>query len=216
MNLFQGSLSDVCQELYFRYGLSGLYELAVEDTIGGYQDDGKGKWGGGSVYEVEGQLLYALVRCLQSDRVVQIGGFAGCSASHLGLAVQNNQAGRLTSVDIDPNQCRHTPVALIERIDLVTMDGVEWLRKQRDHSIDILFEDADHTPALTAAIATEGQRVLKPGGFYVAHDAAHFRVGADVRQGLDQSGMDYNIYRIKPGQCGLAIWRKDIEHGELS
>ena len=61
-----------------------LYQYAMSDTLGGYHiDESQRRWPMGSLWGVEGQILYALVRILKPRRVVQIGGWVGCSAMHL-------------------------------------------------------------------------------------------------------------------------------------
>ncbi len=208
--MIQGSLEQICKELdLFLNEETNLHYYAMQDNIQGW-DDGQGPWYGGSVYGVEGQILHAFVRSLGLQQVVQIGGFHGCSATHLAAALEQNGIGSLRSIDLDPNQCDNLWNAYRHRVQLITAEGVTWLKEQPDNSIEMIFEDANHDDWLVRDLAVEGMRILKPGGLYVAHDAAHFRVGADVRKGLDESGMDYEIYLIDPGQCGLAIWRKPL------
>ena len=77
-----------------------LYQYAMSDTLGGYHiDESQRRWPMGSLWGVEGQILYALVRILKPRRVVQIGGWVGCSAMHLALACKDNGSGQVVSID---------------------------------------------------------------------------------------------------------------------
>jgi len=180
-----------------------LQDYALEDTVGGY--DESGTWMGGSVYALEGQILYALVRALKPRHVVQIGGWVGCSATHIGMALKANGGGILTSVDLDPGQCSRLWNEVRPYVDLVTGDGVAWLQQQPVHSIDLLFEDAEHSVHLTQALVETALSRMVKGGFMINHDAGHIRLGAAVCRALDQAQWDYTIYKPYPAQCGLAI-----------
>lgn len=208
----EGPLASVLCQLGDRYGLDpvDLWEYSQEDGVQGW-DDGAGPWLAGSIYGLEGQILYALVRALKPDWVVQIGGWMGCSATHIGMALKANQQGRLSAVDINPNQCSQLWAEARPYVDLITSDGVAFLHSQADQTIDLLFEDAEHTVALTQALVEAALPKLAPGGFIINHDAGHYRVGADVRQALEQAGWDYDIYKPEPAQCGLAIGQIENE-----
>jgi predicted O-methyltransferase YrrM len=72
--------------------------FAREDRHGGW-DHGAGTFPKGSIWRVEGQVLYALVRALRPRYVADLGTHAGASATHLVAAVEANRFGRLVSVD---------------------------------------------------------------------------------------------------------------------
>lgn len=185
-----------------------LSSLAAEDEIGGYHPDAtQAKWPVGSVFEVEGQTLYALIRALQPRNVVEIGLQDGCSATHIAAALRANGAGKLTSVDRG-NSGPLIPGGLRPFIAITGGDGVEWLTAQPDNSIDFLFEDADHSEDLAYNVGVLAQTKLRLGGVFVAHDAAHFLVGADIRAGYTRAGMDYQVYSIEPSDCGLLLWKR--------
>jgi len=192
-----------------------LIRYANEDRIGGYDPDPLYQsFPTGSIWGVEGQILYALTRAQRAQRIVEIGGWAGCSATHFAAAVQANGGGIVISVD-NGSELSHVsgahgnliPPDYRNIIELVNADGIRWLTEQEDHSIDILFDDAAHTPEVVSQIAWLAQTKLRPGGVLVAHDAMHFRIGEQVRAGLALAGVDYRAYLIEPADCGLAVWR---------
>jgi predicted O-methyltransferase YrrM len=198
-----------------------LMQYAAEDTIGGYDiNEANRKFPMGSLWEPEGKLLYALVRWLKPDVVAEIGGWVGCSASHLAAAVKANGRGRVMSVDSGEGGAVAGSLLLPEVRDYVTFvkaDGRAWLAEQEDHSIGLLFEDADHSTELTAAIARLAVDKLEAGGVMVNHDAAHdfaivgggqrigSSVGRAIRDGLAQAGVYFKPYLIEPSDCGVAV-----------
>ena len=54
----------------------------------------------GSVYPAEGAFLYALVRLLRPERIVETGTASGFSTTYLLAALNRNEAGRLVSIDL--------------------------------------------------------------------------------------------------------------------
>lgn len=199
-----------------------LIDFAAEDTIGGFHiDESQRKWPVGSLYEVEGKILYALIRYFKPESVVQIGGWAGCSAAHLALAVKNNGVGHVTSVDNggDGNNEHGNllPAELQKYVTLIWANGEDWLAAQPDHSIGLLFEDASHATELVEKLARLAFTKIVPGGLMVNHDAAHdfaivgggqriySPVGVAIRDGLTRAGVYYRVYRAEPSDCGIAL-----------
>lgn len=186
-----------------------LNAYAAEDTYGGFLPDKDDGCMIGSLFRVEGQTLYALIRALKPKAAVEIGSFAGCSTAHLAAALEANGAGKLTAID---NQVLgvavNIPDELAGRVTVVNTDGRDWLSARKASSVDFIFEDADHGAELTEAIWTEAKRVLKPGGVIVSHDALHWVVGAAVMAGIAAAGVKPLTVLTEPSDCGLAIWRK--------
>lgn len=207
------NLEAALEQLETMLEIPGLYSLAYyadQDTIGGYHPDAaQAKWPVGSVFEVEGKLLYALVRALKPKKCVEIGLHYGCSATHISSALKANavKGAKLTSID-RANSGTMIPDDLRPLINIVGGDGAEWLDAQKDNSVDFIFEDADHSEDLSYRVGVLAQSKLKPGGVFVAHDAAHATVGADICAGYTRAGMDYEVYSIEPSDCGLLIWRR--------
>lgn len=211
MNLTD-ALHDIANQLALDY--DDLQRYADEDTLGGFHYHlPEQKFTVGSIWGVEGQVIYALIRALAPDTVVEIGGWYGCSASHMAAAVKANGHGWVISVD-DGSQLSGIhgsaiPDALRAHIQLIHHEGLAWLDSQEYASIDLIFEDANHSTRLTYDIAARAYSRLKPGGILVNHDVApNSEVGDAVRKGLDMAGIDYRAYLIEPSNCGLAIWRK--------
>lgn len=198
-----------------------LIAYAAEDTLGGYHiDESRRQFPTGSLWEVEGKILYALVRWLKPAVVAEIGGWLGCSAAHLALAVKANGSGKVYSVDNGSGGQQHgslLPPDLHEFVTLVEEDGRIWLASQPPQSVGFLFEDADHSSTLTKEIGRLALSKMVPGGLMVNHDAAHdfayigqgqrvpSSVGRDIRDGLEAAGLYFRTYRADPSDCGVAI-----------
>lgn len=212
--------------LQLRLDPDDLTRFANEDTIGGYSANAaESKWMIGSLYEVEGKTLYALVRALKPDHVAEIGSLRGCSTTHLATALAVNEHGRITAVDVNAGARDQFPNGLEQLLTAVVGDGLEWLAGQEDGSIDFLFEDSSHGEEMCRAVAELAKTKLSPGGVMVMHDAAHdfailgdgrklpSEVGETVRRGLDKAlGPDgYRVYLAAPSDCGLAIYQRKAE-----
>lgn len=199
-----------------------LIGYANEDTISGYHwQPEKSKWRQGSIWEVEGKTIYALIRALKPQNVVEIGSWVGCSATHIATALSVNGSGHVTAVDIDPQAGESFPAHLASVRTTVTSDGISWLAGQEDESIDLLFEDSSHDTDMCASIAALCKTKLAPGGVMLMHDAAHSKaivgggaiidspVGAAVCAGLDRAlGSEYRVYLAEPSDCGLAVYQR--------
>lgn len=209
-----------------------LIAYAEEDTLGGYHWDAKqATFKQGSCFGVEGQTLYALVRHLKPEKIVEIGGWAGCSGSHLAAAVIKNGKGHVYSIDNEVGGQQHgadMPAAYRKVSTLVRANGQDWLAQQPPNSIGFVFEDADHSTALTALLSHLALEALEPGGILANHDAGHdfaydghgnisqsSTVGREVRDGLAQANAYFKVYRAEPSDCGLAITLKPGKRAEI-
>ena len=212
-------LHSALEQIASAYSLdaNALIAYAAEDTETGW-DHGEGEWPTGSIWQVEGQVLYALVRALKPSRVVELGTWYGCSATHLLLALAVNDSGILIAVD---NHVQGGPQTLGEMIphhlrgQLIfrPQSILDYLTTTDDHP-DLIFEDGMHDQPQVEAVWRAGQQCLTPGGIMISHDATHFVVGEDVRRGIEQAGISDALYlAIDPSDCGLAVWKKP---GELT
>ncbi len=202
-----------------------LIQYAAEDVIGGYHWKPElSRWKQGSIWEVEGQVLYALIRALKPQHAVEIGSWVGCSATHIATALSVNGKGHVTAVDVDPQAGESFPAHLAAIRETVTSDGIAWLAGQEDESIDFMFEDSSHDTNQCASIAALCRTKLAPGGVLVMHDAAHDKaivgggqiinslVGEEVRAGLTRAlGDEYRVYISDPSDCGFAVWQRKAE-----
>jgi predicted O-methyltransferase YrrM len=93
-------------------GVSGVGAFVREiesgglaDQIGAAEDEyraltpGTGLWPG-SIYPGEGAFIYALVRALRPEVIVETGTANGFSTSYLLTALERNRTGRLVSIDL--------------------------------------------------------------------------------------------------------------------
>lgn len=193
---------------------TGIFNAHLdEDAIGGYHPDpALRKWPVGSMFEVEGKVLYALVRTLKPRRVLELGRRFGCSTTHIAAALAKNGAGKVVSVDSNVHGDTELliPDDLYSRIELVNGDAFEYLRTH-DESFDLIFEDLDHDRNTTAVIARDAKNGrLKAGGLLIVHDTMHFLVGEALRAGLRDAGIEARHYLIEPSDCGLAVWRRPV------
>lgn len=193
-----------------------LAEYAKEDTIGGYHaDESQRQWPVGSLWAVEGQILYALVRALKPKLCLELGTYHGCSATHIASAIKrNDNGGWLVCVD-NGHDAPHAPAighlipdSVRDVIELVDKDIVEYVKSAAGW-VGFIYEDGFHSLEQVEAVWHEIQRLLIPGGVAVSHDSCHFIVGDNVSEGIRRAGvMDAAHHLVSPSDCGLAIWRK--------
>jgi predicted O-methyltransferase YrrM len=190
---------------------------AHEDPHGGYHsayDDG---FPVGSMWRVEGQFLYALIRALKPKRVLELGTSHGCSATHILQALQDNKQGMLSCVDngsqigvvgdmIPAHLFNYTA---IEQTPIETY--IPYLLKT-GWTYDFILEDAMHTVEQVELVWRAADRLLNPGGMIISHDAVHVLVGADVQKGIARAGYADRalMVLIEPADCGFAVWRKAL------
>lgn len=210
MNLHQ-TLTQIAHD--FDLNVDDLLRYAAEDTETGW-DAGEGAWPNGSIWTVEGQILYALIRATKPRRILEIGTYYGCSTTHMLLAMQANDNGAvLDAVDkdvrgIDPGH--KVPARLRSAMTFYKDDAVNWLANA-DLSYDFIFEDALHQETLTRDLWLGSKKRLNNGGFMVSHDALHFLVGQQVMAGIHAADSTPFTYLTEPSDCGLAIERQPIE-----
>jgi predicted O-methyltransferase YrrM len=184
-----------------------LIAYAEEDAIGGYHhNEALAKFPGGSVWGVEGQVLYALIRVLKPKRVLEIGSWFGSSMFHMQAALQANGAGKLTCVDTDFKFDMDMKDGVITTLVESDLFDYTWPRRGK---FDFVFADANATQAQITHIWEQFIKYAAPGAMIVNHDAAHFVVGERVNNGIREAGVnDHMIVAVAPADCGLAIWRK--------
>jgi predicted O-methyltransferase YrrM len=207
------------------YDANELVKYIDEDLTGGYHVQAAlATWPSGSVWESEGQMLYALVRYLKPQHVVEIGCLYGCSSTHIASALLKNGSGRISSVDNAANG-KHGDLIPLDRrevIDLVRMDGGVYLESLPDNSVDMIFEDAGHGEEDVYRFTVLAMKKLKPGGLLINHDALHDlayyndgnKVAADdgqkIRAGLTRAGANFQTYKPHESDCGFAVTKKEV------
>lgn len=190
-----------------------LKSYADEDiSLAGYHpNDQPNKWPMGSIFEVEGQILYALTRALQPELVVELGTFYGCSTSHFLLALSKNGHGELITVDNGKSGGWFTlnPGDMQDRFTAINADALEWVHRDMPQGrVGLLFEDMIHRVDTTETIWRGALENCLSGAVIISHDAAHFNVGREVKAGIARAGGSAQVYLTEPSQCGLAIGQK--------
>lgn len=207
-------------------------------NIGGYHyraelaraADGS-QWPSGSIFAVEGAILYALVRYFKFSVVAEIGGFWGCSSSWMAAAIAANIKNQTQAFDITPPPVVYSvdsgalgaqhgakiSTDLRPYVNLVNGDGEKWLNQQPNQSLQLIFEDADHGSETSKRLALAALPKIVNGGLYIVHDAQHDHAylgdgstidvaeGKAIREGLDAAKLDYRLYLVEPSDCGFAI-----------
>ena len=189
-----------------------------EDPHGGYHsayDDG---FPTGSLWRVEGQFLYALIRALKPEWLVEFGTWHGASATHITQAIDDNDYGMLGCVDNraygdivigDMIPANLRPLATIHSISLE--DAIAFAVEE-GRTYDFIFEDAMHDAPQVEFVWEHADALLNPGGMIISHDAMHPIAGPVVREGIARAGYadkTVNVL-IEPADCGFAIWRKPL------
>jgi predicted O-methyltransferase YrrM len=167
----------------------------LEDALARLQRE---KDGQGGISLKDGIILFALVRAIQPEYVIETGVAAGISTSFLGAALIENGRGYLFSVELPANDKDELALAdgsryvwqergvgwavpesiksgLLGRHSLVLRDVREALPEilARIPYLDLFFHDDLHTPD---HMLWEYERVwpkLRPGGFLLSDDSNH-------------------------------------------
>jgi hypothetical protein len=182
-----------------------LIEYVFEDTVGGYSPLG-GTWPSGSIWEVEGKILYAITRTMSPETVVEVGSNYGCSTSHFLSAMDANNLGRLFALDLSFDKLRvQSP-----RLTKIRGDGLQSALPLIAGGVvpDILFEDGPHSIEFTRDILKAFLPIMRLGGLIIIHDVDHFLVGGDVTSGARAALGDFQHFLVDPSDCGLGYWVK--------
>lgn len=214
--LLHNALRAIAQQ--FDLNADELASYAAEDPHDGW-DEGKGSWSAGSVWTVEGRVLYALVRALKPKRVLEFGTADGCSATHMAAALKANGSGFLTCIDQYDWAGRYIPDDLRDNLRIVQSTVYE--RLTHDNAIyDFVYEDSDHTTETVKAVWQWSQTRVTQGGAVISHDAVHPAIGHLVKAGIEQSGaQDVRYYPLDADPAlgttqtgmGFAMWRQDAK-----
>lgn len=186
-----------------------LIAYAAADDIGGFHfDPTQATFPGGSLWSVEGKVLYALVRALKPKNALELGTWHGASATHMLSAQLRNGYGALYSVDHWEGAGTLVPDGLRDWWHITYADAVAYIDgKTHRRSIDFCFEDAIHSESEVYAIVTALKPKLKPGAVVVHHDSEHGDDGRQVKAGVTRAGItNWKSWLISPSDCGLLIW----------
>lgn len=197
-----------------RFGLdfSDLVIYAAEDALGGWHPDpALAKWPVGSMFGVEGQILYALCRALKPVSVINLGVYHGCSVAHIAAALKQNgnEKGRVYAVDLTIREWPLMPAELMPYIVPVESEGVAYLHKKWPAKTLMIVEDLIHSEPEVRAVWEAAMPKIAAGGMIISHDSAHFLVGDDVSNGIVMAGADTALTVLtEPSDCGLTLWVK--------
>ena len=114
-----------------------------------------------------GAMLRVLATAKPGGRMLELGTGTGLSTAWL-LDGMDRDA-RLTSVDIDP-KVQAVARAILgrdTRLEIITADAADFLRRQADASFDLIFADA--MPG-KYELLDETLALLRPGGLYIIDD----------------------------------------------
>jgi len=148
-------IKDFCERAQIDY--PSLAGFMIEDSAPRRQEMG-------SVYPIEGQILYALVRVLRPETVLEFGTMYGCSTEHIVAALERNDFGRLLSVDINPQTSLKSP-----RLEIIKGDGMEFAEKWNE-PVGMVFEDGPHSFHFTYSVLSKLLPNLTEKGCFVVHD----------------------------------------------
>lgn len=195
------TLDEALGEIARVYGFDPkeVNDLADMDWLGGCDD----VFPEGSIWRVEGVILYTLVRLFKPDVIVEVGTFAGCSTNHLALACQHNDRGVVHSVDINPHAGSMWERELRSRIVKHTADALSWLPPAK---CDFVFEDGCHEYVFTKLVWQRLKPFLLADAVCVCRGYENEVVGPHVsRAWCEELGTP--DFACLPGEsdCGIAI-----------
>ena len=160
------------------------------------------------------QVLYALVRALEPERVLELGTNRGSGATHMAQALADNGHGHLWSVDkCDPEYQGHAiPDELRPYVTLIQGD-INLFHEQVSEPFDFVFEDGSHTRYQVRQVYRFLNRYLRPGAVICSHDTEVDRghpdsIGDTVRSGQAlELGFEPPSYQIGTSHCGISVYR---------
>lgn len=150
--------------------------------------------------EVEtGEFLYALVRLLKAQAVLETGTHIGVGASYIGQALKDNGAGKLTTIEFLP-EIHAQAVERIKTLGLQDYVDCELGAAETFYPLkgvpplyDLILLDTEPQTRFMELI--EFEPVLKPGGFVFIHDL-HRHMGQEPNV---EHGFGWPFGELPPG-----------------
>lgn len=203
-----------------RFGLSAdnLKQHVSEDAIGGWHTaPDVARWPMGSLFGVEGQILYALVRELKPLNVINLGVLHGASTAHIAAALKanGNDKARVYAVDKEPISLDRIDPTLHPYIKPVQQDAVEFLQGRWPAKATVLFEDLTHETEQVQAVWEIMLKKANLGSLLISHDAEHYIVGPWVKAGIEGAGVDLDdgvSVLVEPSDCGLFLYQQPSDN----
>jgi predicted O-methyltransferase YrrM len=132
----------------------------------------------------------------------------GHSTVHLGRFAAGG-GHHFTTVDLDTTTCMRVLKAkgLEGMLDVVTSDGLAYLREQPDCSHDFIYLDAEDDAEEMFSLFTEAIRVIRPRGLIACDDCNDgVTKGRILRARLDRIGLPYRFIGLRI----LVVWADDL------
>jgi predicted O-methyltransferase YrrM len=121
--------------------------------------------------EVEaGELLYGLVRAMKPERILETGTRLGAAAAYIGLALEENGRGMLTTIEINPDyvQSARTLMRRLGVSEYVQCIAGDACLYRPSEPVDMLFLDTELQFRFADAVRLWPW--LKPSGLLIIHD----------------------------------------------
>lgn len=146
--------------------------------------------------------LYLLIRMIQPDIVLETGVSSGASSAYILSALQDNDMGRLISIDLPPGNLPPgkasgwvVPSSLKERWSLHIGDAKNLLKPllHEADQIDCFIHDSSHTYEHMIWEFKTVWPYLKPGGLFLSHDVGANDAFLDF---MKENGIPWSAYRV--------------------
>lgn len=217
MNLYEAL--DLIAEKY-DLNAAELKTFADEDSIGGWHTaPDVARWPMGSLFGVEGQLIYSLIRATKPLNVINLGTFHGASAVHMAAALHKNgnPKARVYAVDQDLGMFAAAPIPeeLREYIVPVEQDAVEYLNGRWPAKVGLIMEDLSHEAELVESVWKVALKKANRDTWILSHDVSHWVVGSWVQEGITAAGVDLGEgleLLIEPADTGLFVYRQTLDN----
>lgn len=189
--------------------------LLEQDYLGGYIGEPTG---------IDGKVLYAIVRTLKPQRLLEIGTAQGGTAGHIALALKHNYEdydieGHLLTVDIDNTAGLYNmPQFLRDYATSVHADANLYIEQLSEY--DFIHEDGNHSAYQIHKVYQRVQSgLLAAGGVILSHDALMFSdiegmdsIGEYIHYGIRSAGLTFppvEYLHCAPSPCGYTLYRRE-------
>lgn len=186
---------------------AALIAYAAEDPHIGSQPDHIGTDPTLIPWEDDGRLLYALVRALKPQHVLESGCNRGGSANHLAAALLMNGAGQLTTVDVNPSAGDAIESIYAHIVEVIHTDICEYVQWPTATGFDFIHEDASHEVHTVRCVYDHLPTLAPMGAVVLSHDV-NTGVGEAIRTGMHDAGYDaVPEYHHDRGPLGFSVLR---------
>ncbi len=175
--------------------------------------------GGGALMPTEARVIYSLVERYQLHDCVEVGTGFGASAVAICAALKTIGGGHLWTVD--PFQDKLFGNAGLQELQRFGFDGlytflpefaedVFYEKSKAGSTFDMIFQDGAHNVGSKMTHTFFGNKLLKPGGLFVFHDA--FKPCASACATYLSKDLGYEVVPLRPD----AQWKRMlrvVRHG---